>query len=37
MEALVYLLQAFAYLNIAALAFYMGKFVTEVALGKFRS
>jgi hypothetical protein len=37
MEALVYLLQAFAYFNIAALAFYMGRFVAEVALGKFRS
>lgn len=37
MEALVYLLQAFAYSSIAALAFYMGKFVVEVALGKFRS
>ena len=37
MEALVYLLQAFAYLNVAALAFYLGKFATEAALGKFRS
>lgn len=37
MEALVYLLQAFAYVNTGLLAFYVGKFLVEVAQGKLRS
>ena len=37
MEALVYVLQAFAYVNMGLLLFYMGKFVVEVAQGKHRS
>ena len=37
MEALVYLLQAFAAVNIGLLAFYVGKFIVEVAQGKLRN
>lgn len=37
MEALVYVLQALATVNMGLLLFYMGKFVVEVALGKHRS